>query len=153
MKLCSLKNELLTIVLLRYRLTPFGIGGNIWTAFADHRPFEYEDKHIRNGFGSQTVLDETEQQGIPKHRVLPDLASDDILAEKARIDEYFQSLREVAVSSQQIIIPLDTCRSSIITSGYQFFVAAAQQAITAVEAINVLVLFSLCVVDDHENKV
>lgn len=135
------------------RLTPFGIGGNLWTALADHRPFEYEDKQIRNGLGSQTVLDETEQQGIPKHIVTPDLASDDILAEKARIDEYFQTLREASFSPQPIVIPLDTCRSSIITSGNQFFVTAAQQAITAVEAINVFVLFSLCVVDDHENKV
>lgn len=135
------------------RMTPFG--GSLWTAVTDTRAAEIAEKDVRFGLGINPASGESDSD---QNIILSDLAVDDIIAEKARLDDYLQNVSNLSPFHRvkiNISNAHDTISSSsvVIEAGKRFLLIAAQLAITATEATNVLVLLSLWVINGHENKV
>lgn len=134
-------------------MTPFG--GSLWTAVTDTRAAEIAEKDVRFGLGINPASGESDSD---QNIILSDLAVDDIIAEKARLDDYLQNVSNLSPFHRvkiNISNAHDTISSSsvVIEAGKRFLLIAAQLAITATEATNVLVLLSLWVINGHENKV
>jgi hypothetical protein len=134
------------------RMTPFG--GSLWTAVTDTRAAEIAEKDVRFGLGINPASGESDSD---QNIILSDLAADDIIAEKARLDDYLQNVSNLSPFHRvkiNISNAHDTISSSsvVIEAGKRFLLIAAQLAITAIEATNVLVLLSLWVINGHENK-
>jgi hypothetical protein len=141
-------------------LTPFG--GGLWAGTNDGKPKQSPEKEFRR----QHELLPNAMEFAPNASVGPEISVEDIMAERLRIEEYLS--RDASARSKDVKIyiaggaghqtlssvPAASLPASCVAveRAFDFLLLAAQNAVTSVDATNVLVALSLLTINVQDNR-